>query len=378
MMNNTQKLTALPRIQPITPVKLPEEQSFLPMLHGKATDAMAQMSSRDAQINPITGSATVSSGEVKLVIQRFNDLKGTLGINTHKLLSVGIANFTGQNHVGGKANALEYKVSIPFREYAIRCGYDLIERPTSTPEEAEAEKRRLANLEKDIKKKIKKDLDVLRATELTWRETVKGKEGDYLNVPIIGSRGIKGGYIHMVFDPVMAEYLVRLPLTQYPVALLAVDARNSNAYSIGLKMTEYYNMDLNQVKGKADRLAVPTLLACTSLPSIEDVRAKRKDWVERIKEPFENALDALTQCGFLADWQYTHAKAKPLTDEEAANITDYETWAKLYVQFVIKDAPDQTARIEAKRERVAERKKKAASKKKSTSKPKKAKEEATA
>ena len=83
MMNNTQKLTALPRIQPITPVKLPEEQSFLPMLHGKATDAMAQMSSRDAQINPITGSATVSSGEVKLVIQRFNDLKGTLGINTH-------------------------------------------------------------------------------------------------------------------------------------------------------------------------------------------------------------------------------------------------------------------------------------------------------
>ena len=151
----------------------------------------------------------------------------------------------------------------------------------------------LSNLEKEIKKKIKKDLDVLRATELTWKETVKGKEGDFLNVPIIGSRGIKGGYIHMAFDPVMAEYLIRLPLTQYPVALLAVDARNSNAYSIGLKMTEYYNMDFNQSRGKADRLSVPTLLSCTSLPTIEDVRSKRQGWERLIKEPLEKALEAL-------------------------------------------------------------------------------------
>lgn len=364
------RLTAIPNVQPVSPVKIPEEQSFLPMLHGKATDTMAQMSSRDAQINPITGNATIVSGDVKVAIQKFKELGGTLGINTHKLLSVGIATFTAQNHVGGNAKNIDYKVSIPLIEYALRCGYDLVERETSTPEEAEAERKRLTNLEKDIKKKIKKDLDMLRATEMTWKETVKGKEGDYINVPIIGTRGIKGGYIHMVFDPMMASYLSRLPLTQYPVALLAIDARNSNAYSMGLKMAEYFSMDTNQSRGKADRLSVLSLLACTSLPSIEEVRSKRQGWERLIKEPFEKALDALHQCGFLADWQYTKAKAVPLTDEEAAAITDYEAFSKLYIQFVVKDAPDQTARLEAKREKAAERKKQASKKKPSTRKKK--------
>lgn len=357
------RLIQLPGMQLPKPEKSQGGQRFLPMLHGKATDAMAQMSSRDAQINPITGNATITNGDVKLAIQKFKELGGTLGINTHKLLSVGIAGFAAQNHVGGNGKHLECKVSIPFKEYALRCGYDLIERETSTPEEAEAEKKRLSNLEKDIKKKIKKDLDMLRSTELTWRETVKGKEGDFINVPVIGARGIKGGHILMTFDPVMAEYLIRLPLTQYPVALLGVDARNSNAYSMGLKMSEYYHIDRNQTTGRADRLSVLSLLACTSLPSIDNVRANKKDWGERIKEPFEKALDTLTHCGLLADWQYTREKAKPLTDKEAAEITTYEAWSKLYVHFTLMDAPDQTARLEAKKEKAAERKKQASKRK---------------
>lgn len=358
------RLIQLPGMQLPKPEKSQGGQRFLPMLHGKATDAMAQMSSRDAQINPITGNATITNGDVKLAIQKFKELGGTLGINTHKLLSVGIAGFAAQNHVGGNGKHLECKVAIPFKEYALRCGYDLIERETSTPEEAEAEKKRLSNLEKDIKKKVKKDLDVLRSTELTWREMVKGKEGDYINVPVIGTRGIKGGHILMTFDPVMAEYLIRLPLTQYPVALLGVDARNSNAYSMGLKMAEYFSMDANQTRGKADRISVPSLLACTGIPTIEDVRSKRQGWERLIKEPFEKALDTLYKCGFLEDWQYTKAKAVPLTDEEAAAITDYETFSKLYIQFSVKDSPDQTPRLEAKREKAAEEKKKQASKRK--------------
>lgn len=362
MVNETSKALN-PRIQPTLATKPTAEQSFLPMLHGKATDAMARMTSRDAQLNPITGTATIESGEVKLAIQRFNDLQGTLGINTHKLLSVGISSFTAVNNVGG-GKAIEHKVSIAFKDYAIRCGYDLIERETSTPEEAEAEKKRLANAEKDAKKRIKKDLEMLHATELTWTETVKGKSGDYINIPIIGTRGIKGGYIHMVFDPAIADYLIKLPVTQYPVALLGVDARNSNAYSIGLKMAEYYNMDSNLVRNKADRLAVSTLLACTSLPTIETVKEKRQGWERLIKEPFENALDELTRCGLLEDWQYTHAKAVPLTDEEAAGITDYYTFSKLYVQFTLKDAPDHTARLEAARAKKAKRATKSRSKKK--------------
>lgn len=352
-MNNQEHNT----IEPAAPEKIQKGQGFLPMLHGKATDEIAKMSNKETRSNPITGTATVTSGDVKLVMKEFRELKGTLGINTHKLLSVGIAILTSQNHAGGDSRLADCKVSIPLREYALHCGYDLNERHTTTPEEAAAEKRRVANLVKDIKKKIKRDLEILRATELSWTENVKGKEEDYLNISIIGSRGIKDGYIQMAFDPAMVDYLLRLPLTQYPLALLAVDARNGNAYSIGLKMAEHYNMDSNIARSRADRLSVSRLLACTSLPTIETVRENRQGWERLIKEPFEHALDTLTDCGLLADWKYTQAKAAPFTSEAANSTLDYETWSKLYIQFVIKDAPDQSARIKSKTEHMSHKKK---------------------
>ena len=351
----TTRISSIPK-PPIAPIRGPESPSFLPMLHGAATDTLARMSSRDAKTNAITGNATIESGEVKLVIKRFKELSSTLGINTHKLLSMGIAEFTKQNTVGAPSSqAIEHTVAIPFKDYAVRCGYDLVERETKTEAEAEAEKKRLQNATDDAKKKIKKDLDILHASEFTWTEKVKGKTQDWVSIPVIGSRGIRNGYIYMTFDPALAQYMVLLPITQYAVALLGVDARNANAYNIGLKLVEYFNMDSNQKAGRADRIGVDTLLACTKLPTIETVRASRKDWIERIKEPFERALDALTECGLLADWQYTHAKAVPLTDDEAMSILSFEEWAQLYVQFELKDAPDHRPRLEAKREKEAKK-----------------------
>lgn len=347
------RLTSIPRHQTIAPIKGPENPSFLPMLHGAATDTLARMSSRDATIGGVYGDATIETGDVKLVVRRFKELSATLGINTHKLLSVGIAEFTKQNTVGAASSqSIEHTVAIPFKEYAIKCGYDLVERETKTEAEAEAERKRLKNATDDARKKIKKDLDLLHSSEFTWTEKVRGKAQDWVSIPVIGSRGIRNGYIYMTFDPALAQYMVLLPVTQYAVALLGVDARNANAYNIGLKLVEYWNMDSNQRAGRADRIGVDTLLACTTLPSIESIRASRKDWIERIKEPFERALDVLTECGLLADWQYTHAKAVPLSDEEAMSILSFEEWAKLYIQFELRDAPDHTPRLEAKKEKA--------------------------
>ena len=346
----TTRISTVPKVQTVTPIRGPENPSFLPMLHGAATDTLARMSSRDAKTNAITGNATIESGEVKLVIKRFKELSATLGINTHKLLSMGIAEFTKQNTVGAAASgSIEHTVAIPFKDYAVRCGYDLVERETRTEAEAEAERKRLKNATDDARKKIKKDLDILHASEFSWSEKVRGQPKDWINIPVIGSRGIRNGYIYMTFDPALAQYMVLLPLTQYAVALLGVDARNANAYNIGLKLVEYFNMDSNQKAGRADRIGVDTLLEVTTLPSIESIRASRKDWTERIKEPFERALDVLTECGLLADWQYTHAKAVPLSDDEAMSILSFEEWTKLYVQFELKDAPDHRPRLEAKK-----------------------------
>lgn len=346
-----------------SPFSLADGKSYLPMAHGKATDEMAKMNSKNAEIDIVAGDATMQKNGVTLVLNKFNDLQGAMNIGTHKLLSVAIAEFTKKNTHGVTTN-LDYEVSIPFDDFIYNRGYDILERETNTPEEAEAEKKRIKNLKKEARKTVGKELDVLHAAEISWKEKVKGQDGDFMNVSIIGTRGIKSGRIYMAFDPIMAKYLVQLPITQYPIALLRADGRNSNAYGIGLKMAEYFNLDRNIVQGREDRLAVATLLACTNLPTYEAVCASRKSWEERIKEPFENALDELTACGVLSDWKYVKAKAKPLKEDEAANITDYHTFESLYIQFDLPDALDHTRRIEANIEKAKEKAKKKASKKK--------------
>ena len=114
---------------------------------------------------------------------------------------------------------------------------------------------------------------------------------------------------------------------------------------MGYKMTVHYNMDNNQIRGTAQRLKVKTLLEVTSLPSVKSASVKKYGWQERIKEPFENSLDALTKCGLLTDWEYTHSKGVPLTDEEATSFSSFEEWADTLVQFTLADAPDHTARL---------------------------------
>lgn len=357
---------SMPTIPAASPVA--ERENFLPMLHGKATDTIAGMSSRAGEVNPLTGALTVNNKEVKLLVSQFNKLTSTLGINTHKLLSVGVAQFTALNNIGGKpSEKINYGVTLSLKEYALQCGYDVEEHHKDTPEEKAIEAKRASNALKDAQKKIKKDLKLLKNSTISWSEKVKGKAGDYTDLAIIGTNAIRKGYIYMTFDPVFSQYLIRLPLTQYPVALLSVDARNNNAYNMGLKMTEHFNLDNNQIVGTAQLLKVKTLLECIDLPTITKVREGRKSWEERIKEPFENSLDTLTQCGLLSDWRYSHSKGLEMTDEEAASLTTYEEWESTLVHFTLANAPDHKERIAT---RQKERKARQAKAKKKTTKKK--------
>ena len=335
--------------QPAT--KLEKGSSFLPMLHGKGTDQLAKMAGKKITENKLNNTGVVDTGEVKLVIDKFTELSGTLGVSTHKLLSMAVALFTELNHTGNKAREANYTaVNIPLKEYALYCGYDVEEHTTETPEEAKAEAKRAENALKNARKKINKDLAILFSSSLSWKEKVRGKQGDYMDIRLIEAKGIKGGYITIKFSQTFSEYLVKLPITQYPVALLAVDERNNNAYSMGLKMAEHFNLDNNQIRATAQLLKVKTLLAYTTLPTLADCKRLRRPWTERVKEPFENALDALTACGLLENWEYTHPKGEAMTDEEATTFSNYEEWAETLVHFTLKDAPDHTERLEARAE----------------------------
>lgn len=354
-MSNTTKKKPVPTmassVKLIAPIEQREDR-YLPMLHGKATDAIALMTGKPLEKNPLNQTASITSGDVKLVVRELDKLSGTLGVSTHKLLSTAIASFTSLNNtgLGNQRDLRTGRVSIPLKEYALKCGYDVLEHTTETQEEAEKEAKRAKNALDNARKKVKKDLQLLLASTLTWEEKVKGKVGDFDGINILGRGSIKSGQIFIEFSTSIAEYLIQLPLTQYPVALLAVDERNNNAYSIGLAMAEHYSIDNNHIKGTAQLLKVKTLLGYTNLPSIADIRKQRTSWEARIKEPLEVSLDALTACGLLEDWRYSKSKGEKLTDEEATNFTSYEDWADTLIHFSLKDAPDHTARIEARQE----------------------------
>lgn len=326
----------------------------MPMYHGKATDALAALSNSDVTENPIAdkGIIQTETGDYKIVIQDFSEIKGKLSVNTHKLLSSGIAEFTQINNYRG--GAVNPKVTIPLHEYARLLGYKVDEQETDSPEAAAKEKKRAADALKLARRRIKQDLELLQAMRWTWQEKVRGKDADFDSILLLERVAIRKGYIIMEFGRNMAEYLKQLPLTQYPQGLLAIDARSDTAYRLGLKMAEHYSIDNNQIRGTANRLKVSTLLAVTSLPTMkmlqQEVPDDSRHWDRRIKEPFETALDRLTG-KVISNWEYVKTKGTPLTTAEAYSIEDYETFSSLYVQFNLLKAPDHEGRLARREEK---------------------------
>lgn len=332
---------------------------FLPMAHGRATDALALMSSRDAVLDEITGTATITRAGVVASIRNFEKLQESLGIREHQLLSVALSQLSAQNHFtrrqGGPVN---HSVSFSLKEYLNLQGKNTIAQEKSTPEETEKEKRRVENLLKDERKKITKSLNTLFKIDMSWKGTGKDS-GDFEGIHVLDYVACKKGIITIDFSPRMARYLAGLPLTQYPVGLLRCDPRDPTQYQIGLKLSQHYNNDNNQARGTADILKVETILSWTNLPTPEKLAKNRHSWEDRIKEPMEKALDGLVKCGVLSNWEYTHAKKVPLTDKEAQEITDYNTFRNLYVTFQPGKTVSNTERLARREEEKARAEEKA-------------------
>ncbi len=325
--------------------KTEKQETFLPMLRGKATDAVASMIGRVKE-NPEDDTGEAEFSEVRFVIREFSSQRGVLSISTHKLLNMAIVYFTAENHTGNDRRELRsLGVSIPLKKYVLQCGYDITEHATNTPEEADAEAVRADNMLKNARRRIKKDLELLKHSTVHLEEKIKWELGNSETVGIFFRGQIKKGMIEIEFTPPIAKYLIRQPLTQYPVALLNIDERNPNAYAMGLKIAEHYNMDNNQIKGTAQTLKVGTLLAVTALPDADDKTVKRVGWATRIRKPFEKAMDSLVSCGLLSGWQY-ESNGCPVKDGKL-DFGHFNTWKGTLVYFTLENAPDHTERLES-------------------------------
>ena len=328
--------------------KVPASANSMKVIpYGKPMVAMAKMSSRNGETD-LLGTFSIKCNGVKLQIQNFADMVGAFGINTHKLFCAGLIQFTNNNNIGDKSDKINCGVAISLKEYAAMCGYDVEEHQTDNPAK---EKQRVKNLLKYVRKQVALDLEILYTSSLTWSENTNKKSKDYLDIRIITDKGIKNGYIYMKFNDSFANYLKLRRLTQYPLALFSVDARSANAYRIGQAMSFHYNNDNNLKSNTANRMKISTLLEYTDLPTISEIQKGEHSWTERIKEPFETALDELYRREILSDWWYCRSGDIVLTDSEAQNFPDFETWKNMLIHFEISQATDHSLRLATKEEK---------------------------
>lgn len=357
-------------LSPIDYLKKDKEpfSNFYYMYHSKPTNALISMSSKNAKSKDLYGkNAIIEKDDVKLEIIDFNSIRGALGVSTNKLLSAALIEFTKQNTEADLTkNNINTRVSIPLKDYALACGYEVEEKITKNmnKEEIEKEKERASNALKYARKQINKDLNILFASKVSWKETSKRfKNKDFMDYRFIVGKGIRKGRIHIEFYSGFSDNMVQQAITPHPLALFKVDAGKPTAYAIGRKMATHYGMNNNIIKGTYNRLKVQTLLDVTNLPTLENVRQSRNSWYERIKEPLENALDHLTskEVNFLKDWTYCKPLGKTMTKEEA-NFTNkpFEEWANTLILFEVVDAPsykDRLKQLEEKKKRKYKEKK---------------------
>ena len=342
-------------LQPIagTSVAPLQDEAYLPMVQGAATNKFRATATKNIVLDR-NGNATIEQEGFKAFFRGYSTLKGGLTVGAKKMLDAGALALTAQNHFRSKqGQQIQTAVSIPLEEYGRLRGYDLTPRQTSTPAEEEAEKNRLNNVMHEIRKRANSELALLYSLSLTWTEPGKKKGGDFQDIRVLQSKGIRNGYINMRFSEDISAYLTHAYIMQYPTALQAIDERNPRTYNIGYKLALHHSNDNNRVKGTANIISVISLLeACGDIPTFEEVQASknRGHWERLIKDPLEKALDAVQRSGVILSWEYTVSKGMPLTEDKIA-IADYQTFKALYIHFEMAEEPDQSERLQRKEER---------------------------
>lgn len=311
--------------------------NFCPMLNGTATNKLATIGrkTKPTRINRLADNeATIENGDFKVFIEKYSNKK-TLKVGVVKLLDILALKFAKSNHYKAKdANTLKRTVTFSLDEYMTYLDIKDV---------------------KDARKRLKEALDTLYSISLEWEEKSKGKVINYAKMRICEAQGIERGVASFTFTTSMANYLNQSYIMQYPLELLAISERNPNAYPIARKLALHHSIDNNIKRGTANIISVAKLLeVAPEIPNIEAVRAVNGSWSERIKGALEKALDAIEG---VVSWEYSNSKGIPLTDKQL-ELSDYETFIKLFVKFDIKGAPDPTKRLEEKKKRVTARKKK--------------------
>ena len=200
---------------------------------------------------------------------------------------------------------------------------------------------------KNFRRKLKGNLNILLTHKISWNDKVKGKKEHFPEMTWISAFKPTGDLFMIEVTQSMAEILALLPMIYYSRTLYSLEDREFNAFAIGEAMCIHYCQENNVIKGTENKMSVLKLLEKTSFPTYEELKEHKWSWERYVKEPFENALDKLTQCGFLKEWEYCYAGGIEITDEEmrAGVIDSYEKFISLLVKFELNEFASHEKRL---------------------------------
>ena len=281
--------------------------------HGEATDALAGINPNNRnriEINEDADKALFHQAGIEVTVPKYSEMQTSLGVNVHKLLTYGIIKFTS---LFDRQRAGDiYEVHFSIDEYIQITGGEI-------PTDRERRRRK----RNEMQKRLRRELTLLQSIRLT---STRGN--DFESINLVGRTAVKNGRVTIEFFRPFAEYLLNQPKTVIHPLLLRINARSRTAYAIGLKCVEHYRMNARRNSSAANKLTIKYILKYAPLPDYESITKDGRSWKERIKQPFEKALDELVATGLFLSWQY----------DNPANITNYQSFENAMILFDI--APD--------------------------------------
>ena len=291
---------------------------------GKATQALGRARTNGVY-DPFSRQLKVTNG-VNIFLP---DSVHKIGVGTAKLFRYAATKFTKLNSANEKGKNLNLRVFFDAKDFAAVTNTEITSEDTM----------------KNLRRTIKKDLETLLHSSVEAEEKIKGQKTHYSGLNYIGKYDIKGNTIEIEFTLTMGEYLTSLPLLTYSQALYRINNREINAYAIGEALCLHYSQENNVVKETENKLRVETLLNYTSFPTWEELKEHKWSWEEKVKEPFERALDILTQCGFLKDYSLCYEGGIEISDEEMITgkpVDSYQKFISLILKYELNNfAPHQ-------------------------------------
>jgi len=240
-----------------------------------------------ARLDRYTGTATITSQDFRLYIEGYDKLVN--GANTSAVKFFDAAVITCSKNRDPLAR-------IPLKEYM--------------------ELRGLKD-EKEARKQIKADMEVLKAVKFEYKGSGKSR-GDWLSLSLYGGRaGIYRGVIEFRFTP---EFYASIPENQFmfiPKEYFSTrDKYNPHTAYFIRRIAEHKRMNLG--KPNENIIGVETLVnASPTFPKYEDVNYR---FTQFILEPFERDMDAIKSI----KWHY--AGEQPTNYNEFITSNVVITW----------------------------------------------------